>query len=610
VKTNRGAIPARRPAPTSSKVLLHSFSGQPVFHVTAAGAAGITSGTTTSGGSSVTPASGALGAGTTVGATGVSVTTNATAPATGVGPASVSQFAVINGFAIGGALLPGAAGIFLDNDGYTAVTNNVLGGADVTNPAYTGAPCAAGTTKPLPPGQGFTPPAPVAKVEPFGNAAGVLLQNSDHPNIVNNDIRGSGRFAFAPVLGPAVLGGFGVVTTECLGLGPDVSDGVTLANNLVEGNANAGVWLCSDGGGLHSISTNVLRNNGRGVLLRAISNSTVASNTISNDTQDGIVLYDVASNNTLSNNTVESHRTPGSAGIRVGGFGAVYYPLATTVTGNRLLRNWVGVTLSGAQNTLVQSNTITAEALRTAVLVQVGSATGAALTQPSGTVLRQNALVSNGGCTASAGCAIRLDGGVTVDVDATQQTSYGIPPTTDVNVVLWHKPNDPSLGFISTGQQPPALSVASAGGPAQCVTVNNPPGCVGAPSGGSTATGALSGPSSGATCTSVGNPAGCVAPTAATAQCNDGTYSYTATRSGACSGHGGVAQYLGPLASGDSVSAPVGGGTTGGTPSSTSGGSTGGSLPACTLPNQASCIPQTCVSANTPPGCVEPPATQ
>jgi hypothetical protein len=34
------------------------------------------------------------------------------------------------------------------------------------------------------------------------------------------------------------------------------------------------------------------------------------------------------------------------------------------------------------------------------------------------------------------------------------------------------------------------------------------------------------------------------APAGATAQCNDGTYSFSATRSGTCSHHGGVARWL------------------------------------------------------------------
>jgi hypothetical protein len=33
-------------------------------------------------------------------------------------------------------------------------------------------------------------------------------------------------------------------------------------------------------------------------------------------------------------------------------------------------------------------------------------------------------------------------------------------------------------------------------------------------------------------------------PAGATAQCNDGTYSFSQHRSGTCSGHGGVRQWL------------------------------------------------------------------
>ncbi|MCB0941478.1 MAG: DUF3761 domain-containing protein [Mycobacterium sp.] len=39
-------------------------------------------------------------------------------------------------------------------------------------------------------------------------------------------------------------------------------------------------------------------------------------------------------------------------------------------------------------------------------------------------------------------------------------------------------------------------------------------------------------------------PTGSGAPPGATAQCRDGTYSFSTHRSGTCSGHGGVAQWL------------------------------------------------------------------
>lgn len=39
-------------------------------------------------------------------------------------------------------------------------------------------------------------------------------------------------------------------------------------------------------------------------------------------------------------------------------------------------------------------------------------------------------------------------------------------------------------------------------------------------------------------------PDNSVAPAGATAQCNDGTYSFSASRRGTCSHHGGVAQWL------------------------------------------------------------------
>src|SRR6185437_5762806 len=166
-----------------NKVILHSLTGSSVFHVTAVGA--------------------------------------------GVGPASLANHAAIDGFNIGGAFQPASAAIVLDNDAFTDVTNNVLGGETLHNPAFTGIPCPPAGS-PLP--TGFTAPTPVQKAEVFGNAEGIILNNSDHPNIANNSILGSSIFQFSPVLATGdVLSGFGVVTAECLGLGSDTSDGITLS---------------------------------------------------------------------------------------------------------------------------------------------------------------------------------------------------------------------------------------------------------------------------------------------------------------------------------------------------------------------------------------------
>lgn len=380
----------------NAKVILHSFTGDTVFHVTAIGAP--------------------------------------------VGPAGISNQAAINGFAIGGAFKPAAAAIMLDNDAFTNVTNNVLGGEPLNNPEFNGAPCVS------------SPPTPTSKQEVFGNAAGVMLQNSDHPNISNNSILGSAIFQFSPILSIGdVLTGFGIVTSECLGLGSDASDSINIASNLINRNVNAGIWLCSDGGGLHQIKTNTVRNNGRAVVLRGIADTTIDSNIVSDDYQDAIVVYDASLNDTISNNTIESQRTPGSAGIRLGDFGASLFPLNTTVGGNRLVRNWIGIVVAGARATTITGNTITTEDIRTGVLLQVGSTGSPTITQPTGTQLHQNTLVYTGACAAGQGCAIRLDQFVIVNVDATGN-NFGLPAETTVDSVLWHRVNDPTLGYINAGQ--------------------------------------------------------------------------------------------------------------------------------------------------------------
>ncbi|HLZ73035.1 MAG TPA: NosD domain-containing protein [Dehalococcoidia bacterium] len=417
--------------------VLHSFFGQTIFHVTSIGLPDETTPTVP---------------GNTV--------NNNQPPNTRLQP---SGHTAIDGLTLGGAFQPGNAAVFLDNDGYTSVSNNILGGDVFNNASFTGAPCTQPT--PFPPAS-FNPP-PVAKQETMGNSVGILFASSDHPNIFGNDIQGNAQFKFSPTLASGdVKSGFGITSTECLGAGADATNAATIAVNAISRNVNAGVWLCSDGGGGHLISQNILQSNGRGIVLRAITGSLLDTNIVSDDYADGIVVYDSASNNTIQKNIVESHRTPGAAGIRLGGFGGSLFPLQTAIYNNTLRRNYTDLVIAGARNTIANANVITAEDVRTAVFIQVGSTGSPDITQPAGTQINLNQVVSNGPCSATQGCAIRLDQFVTANVDATNN-NFGLPPGSDVNSVLWHKPNDPSLGFINANQsttgslQPGALPTAT-----------------------------------------------------------------------------------------------------------------------------------------------------
>src|SRR5579884_2590264 len=184
--TNFGAAPTGQATIALNGAVLHSFTGDTVFHVTAVGYPDATSPSNLG---STVPAN--LGAG------GHSLNVN---------------HAAIDGFHIGGAFKAGAAAIMLDNDAYTAVSNNWIGGDDINNPQYNGVPC----EQPEP-----TPPAAFpsfsVKNEVMGNSAGIILSNSDHPNVFNNAVLGSSHFKYAPVLSSgAVQSGFGIVTSECL----------------------------------------------------------------------------------------------------------------------------------------------------------------------------------------------------------------------------------------------------------------------------------------------------------------------------------------------------------------------------------------------------------
>jgi len=409
-------------------VILHSFTGDTVFHVTALGYPSVNAP-----GNFPNTVPSNIGANSFI---------------------NSNFHTIIEGLDIGGAFKPGAAAIMLDNDAYTDVRYNTIGGEPISNPAFSGVPCAQ--PQPFPPA--LPNPGPVQKSEIFGNANGIILSNSNHPNIFNNAILGSSIFKFSPTLAIGdVQSGFGIITSECLGQGPDSSSGATIDFNAINRNLNAGIWLCSDGGGGHLINTNAVKNNGRGIVLRAVTDTLLDTNTVADSFADGIVIYEAASNNTVQKNLVESQNTPGAAGIRLGGFGGSLFPLQTAINNNTLRRNYIAIVIAGARNTTGTGNIITSEDTRTGILLQVGATGSPSITQPVGTVFNLNQIVFNGSCGAAQGCAIREDKLVTADVDATQN-SFGLPARADVNSVLWHKLNDPALGFVSASQ-PAAVAV-------------------------------------------------------------------------------------------------------------------------------------------------------
>ncbi|MGI8553621.1 MAG: right-handed parallel beta-helix repeat-containing protein [Dehalococcoidia bacterium] len=336
-----------------------------------------------------------------------------------------------SGFFLGGTAStnqPGA--IVLEGDGYTEVAGNTIGSQDLPN------------------------------------GIGVLLHNSDHPNIHDNIIHGSTVFAAVPSLQVgAVDTGFGIVTAECLGQ-PEPSDSVTIVNNSLVSNSNAGIWLCSDSSGGHAINANTVRNNGRGIVLFDVVDSTLNSNVVENNLGDGIQVVGASATDTLSANTIESQAGRDSAGIRLWGNGGLVFPLNITLTGNTLRRNTTGIVIAGARTTTLTNNTVEATAFRTGILLTVGSdLAGGRTTQPVGTTLTGNTLIYNGICTAQAGCAIRLAPGVVADVSALQnQFGFASTSLSDIRAVIFDKNQDPGLGQVVITGTPPVAGAAS--GPA------------------------------------------------------------------------------------------------------------------------------------------------
>lgn len=280
-------------------------------------------------------------------------------------------------------------------------------------------------------------------------ANGIVLSNSDHGNIHDNVIQGNSGFTFTPLLTVGKNGtGFGITSIECFGQpGPGVSDSVTITNNIFTNLWLAGVWLCSDGGGEHQITGNILRGNFRGIALKDITNSTISDNVLTDDRSDGIVLYGASIRNRIVNNRVESHISPDAAGIRIGWIADPFVPLDNRLENNRLARDTVAVHIFGARSTLLKGNEIKISGARTAILITPSTFPLDPSTQPRDTEITGNVLVFAGPCSQALGCAIRMVG-TTVPVLATDN-DWGFRSPGDVEGAIWHRTDDAVLGLVT-----------------------------------------------------------------------------------------------------------------------------------------------------------------
>jgi parallel beta-helix repeat protein len=382
---------------------------------------------------------------------------------TGVG--SPTLFPVISGFILGGTtsfINPGA--IQLDGTSYAQVQCNIIGQEDLPN------------------------------------MIGVLLRNADNVFIHDNTIHGSTQFPISPVLGPTPpVGGFGIVTSECLGGGH--SDDALILNNLIAFNSNAGVYFCSDGAGGHVILGNTVRSNGRGIVLREANDVIVAANAIQDNYYDGIELLETSTGNIITTNSIESQDGPNSSGVLLQGNGLLF-PLNNVFTSNFFRRNTTNMTIIGARRTLIgvdktvkntlegkfgpanhvflvdPGNVMSADGERTDIVFSLGNPSGMALNsasptfgQPTDTVIQHNTIQSNGPCNATRGCAIRLTAGVSADIDATQN-EWGVTQNDEIRAEIWDKFHDSALGQVVIGTYttsflgtPPATPTLSPGYP-------------------------------------------------------------------------------------------------------------------------------------------------
>jgi Periplasmic copper-binding protein (NosD)/IPT/TIG domain len=351
--------------------------------------------------------------------------------------------AVIAGFILGGTTsLANPGAIQLDGASYAQVACNVIGQEDLPN------------------------------------GIGILLRDADSVSIHDNTIHGSSQFPVSTTLGPTPpVGGFGIVTSECLGSGH--SDDAYIINNLIALNSNAGIYFCSDGAGGHIILANTIRGNGRGIALQDTVDVLMAANSVQDDYYNGIELLETSQNNIITNNDIESHDGPDSTGVLLEGNGLLF-PLNNEIVGNYFRRNTTNIYILGARRTLIgvdklmaaqiegkvapiahqslttSGNVMTADGSRTDIVLSLGNATGMAVNsasptfgQPSDTLIKGNTILSNGPCSPTSGCAIRLTAGVISDVDATGN-DWGVTSNDEVRAGIWDKFHDASLGQVVT----------------------------------------------------------------------------------------------------------------------------------------------------------------
>jgi len=312
--------------------------------------------------------------------------------------------------------------------------------------------------------------------EDLPNVIGVLLKDADNVAVHDNTIHGSTQFPISPVLGPTPpVGGFGVVTSECLGDGHSNDDQVF--SNLLAYNSNAGVFFCSDGAGGHLIVNNTVRNNGRGIVLRDVNDSVVAANAVQDNYYDGIEVLATSSDNIITNNSIEGQDGPNSTGALLEGDGLLF-PLDNVFVANFFRRNNDNIMVVGARRTLIgvdktvinslegtigpaghiylvtKGNVMSADGNRTDIVLSLGNPSGGSLNsaspsfgQPSDTIISQNTILSNGPCNANDGCAIRLTAGVTINIAATGN-EWGVTGPDEIRAMMWDKSRDAALGQV------------------------------------------------------------------------------------------------------------------------------------------------------------------